>query len=78
MKNVKITNMDNGVVIVISKEQFETCKTSLNENSIYEYTNDPLTQIIIPRGYSKASTALEYISRLMGGFSHEVNRTAIV
>ena len=78
MKNVKITNMDNGVIIIISKEQFETCKTSLSENSVYEYTVEPITQITIARGYAKTATAIEYISKLLGGFSNEVNRTAII
>lgn len=65
MKNVKITNMDNGAVIIISKEQFKTCKTSLNENSIYQYTDEPLTQVIVPRGYTKTTTILEYISKFI-------------
>lgn len=78
MKNVKITNMDNGVIIIISKEQFETCKTSLSENTVYEFTNAPLTKVVIPRGYSKESTALQYIARILGGFSNEANRTAII
>lgn len=78
MKNVRVTNMDNGVSIVMSKEQFETCRTSLSENTVYEYTDTPLTQFKMARGYAKESTALEYIARILGGFSDEVNRTTII
>lgn len=78
MNNVRITNMDNGVSIVITKEQFDTCKTSLSENTVYEFTNAPLTMITVPRGYSKDSIALQYISRILGGLSNEVNRTTII
>lgn len=78
MKNVRVTNMDNGVSIVMSKEQFETCRTSLSENTVYEYTNAPLTKVVLARGYSKESTAIEYISKILGGFSNEVNRTTII
>lgn len=78
MNNVRITNMDNGVSIVISKEQFNTCKTSLSENTVYEFTDAPLTQVAVPRGYTKTSTALEYIARILGGLSNEVNRTTII
>lgn len=77
MKNVKITNMDNGVVIIISKEQFETCKTLLNENSVYEYTDLPITQIIMPKEYGKVPT-LNYISKVLGGMPNEINRTTII
>lgn len=77
MKNVKITNMDNGVVLIISKEQFESCKTSLSENTVYEYTNTPITQITMPRQCGKAST-VEYIAKILGGTSNEVNRAAII
>lgn len=77
MKNVKITNMDNGVTIIISKEQFETSKTCLSENTVYEYTDQPITQITMPRQYGKVST-ISYIAKLLGGIPHEINRTTII
>ena len=77
MKNIKITNMDNGVVLIISKEQFESCKTSLSENTVYEYTDTPISQVTMPRQYGKKST-IEYLAKLLGGMSHEFNRTAII
>lgn len=77
MKNVRVTNMDNGVSLVISKEQFDISRTSLSENTVYEFTDSPLTSVTIPRQYGKRSV-VEYVAKLLGGMPNEVNRTAII
>ena len=77
MKNVRITNMDNGVSIVISKEQFETSKTCLDENTVYEYTDQPISKITIPRQHTNYSH-ITYIAKILGGLPNEINRTTII
>lgn len=81
MKNVKITNMDNGVILVITKEQFETSKSLLSENTIYEYTNMPVTTISLARQSGKTDTDLRYLSKVLdmiGGLNNEIDRTTII
>lgn len=81
MKNVKITNMDNGVILVISKEQFETSKSLLSENTVYEYTDMPLTTISMPRQCGKSTSDLKYLSKVLdmiGGLKNEIDRTTII
>lgn len=81
MKNIKITNMDNGTIIVIPKEQFETCKNLLSENTIYEYTNSPVTTISIGRQCGKSTTQLKNLSKILnalGGITDETYRTTII
>lgn len=81
MKNVMVTNMDNGTTIILTKEQFDSCRTCLSENSVYEYTNMPPTQISIARQCGKSSLQLDHISKVLGtlgGFKDEIDRTAII
>lgn len=81
MNNVKITNMDNGVTIIITKEQFDSCRTCLSENSVYEYTNLPVTQLVMPRQHGRTDVTLEYFKNvlgMLGGIKNEIDRTTIV
>lgn len=81
MKNVRITNMDNGVTIILTKEQFDSCRTCLSENSIYEYTNMPTTQITMSRQCGKSNAQLEYLKKVLGtlgGIRNEIDRATII
>lgn len=81
MNNVKVTNMDNGVSIIITKEQFDSCKTCLSENSVYEYTNLPVTNLVMPRQCGKTDTIFDYYSKILnmlGGIKNETDRAAII
>lgn len=49
MKNIKITNMDNGSVIIISKKLFNSMKNNLSQDSIYEETDEPTTMTVARR-----------------------------
>lgn len=66
MNNIRVTNIDNGVSIIMSKQQFNECKTLLSENTVYEYTNMPLTKINLSN--IKDSNDIKYISKVLGGF----------
>lgn len=41
--NVKVTNMDNGSVVIVSENNFLKAKTFFCENSSYEYTEEEVT-----------------------------------
>lgn len=41
--NIKITNIDTNHIIIVNKKIFNSIKTILSENSIYEETNEPVT-----------------------------------
>ena len=43
MKNIKITNMENGSVIIVTKDVFNTMKNNLSEDSVYEETDEKTT-----------------------------------
>lgn len=43
MKNIKITNMENGSVIIVTKDVFNTMKNNLSEDSVYEETDEMTT-----------------------------------
>lgn len=81
MKNVRITNMDNGVTIILTKEQFDSCRTCLSENSVYEYTDMPITQISISRQCGKSNMQLDYLKKVLGtlgGLKNEIDRATII
>ena len=61
--NVKITNMDNGSVIITTKELFTTMRNNLSEDSIYEYTNEP-TSLTVARRSTK-DTCIKILNSLM-------------
>ena len=81
MNNIKVTNMDNGVSIIITKEQFDSCKTCLSENSVYEYTNLPVTKLIIPRQSGRTYSDFKHFANvlsMLGGIKDETDRAAII
>lgn len=41
--NIKITNVDTKHIIIVNKKVFNSIKTILSENSVYEETNEPVT-----------------------------------
>lgn len=43
MTNIKITNMDNGSVIIVTKKLFNSMKNNLSEDSVYEETDEETT-----------------------------------
>ena len=43
MKNIKITNMENGSVIIVNKEIFNSMRNILSEDSVYEETDESIT-----------------------------------
>ena len=77
MNNVRITNMDNGTSFIISREQFDTCRTSLSENTVYEYTNQPITQISIARRSGK-NTIIKELQKIIGGLPNEIDRATVI
>lgn len=49
MKNIKITNMENGSVIIVERKIFNSMKNNLSENSVYEETDEPTTIQMVRR-----------------------------
>ena len=49
MKNIKITNMENGSVIIVERKMFNSMKNNLSEDSVYEETAEPDTMLIARR-----------------------------
>lgn len=49
MKNIKITNMENGSVIIVERKMFNSMKNNLSEDSVYEETDEPATMLIARR-----------------------------
>ena len=43
--NVKVTNVENGSVIIITKELFDVMRNHMSEDSIYQYTDEPTTMM---------------------------------
>jgi hypothetical protein len=81
MKNIKITNMENGSVIIVERKIFNSIKNNLSENSVYEETDEPTTMItarIATRGkYNRVLNSLIDLIR-QGEFTYENYRTTIV
>lgn len=49
MKNIKITNMENGSVIIVERKMFNSMKNNLSEDSVYEETDEPATMLTARR-----------------------------
>jgi hypothetical protein len=48
-KNIKITNLDNGSVIIVNKDTFNSMRTCLSENSIYQETDEEETIVKVKK-----------------------------
>lgn len=80
--NVAVTNMDNGVRIVLTKDEFERSRGLFSENSVFEYTNEPVTSTQYNTNKYNPDKNYELLMRTVAmmyrGKTHETNRTATI
>ena len=78
--NVAVTNVDTKIRVVISQEEFKRSKGLFSENSIYEYTLEPVTKITERKPTDSNYKLLMRTVAMMyrGKYNNEANRTTTI